>query len=57
MLPDSERIGETGGAIQEIDNVFTADDEEVGQANCLPIASFGMRNQSPVEVKGDLKRR
>ena len=57
MLPDSERIGETGGAIQEIDNVFTADDEEVGQANCFPIASFGMRNQSPVEVKGDLKRR
>ena len=54
MLPDSERIGETGGAIQEVDNVFTA---EVGQANCFPIASFGMRNQSPVEVKVELERR
>ena len=50
-------IGETRGSVKPVYNIFKADDEVVGQTNCLSAATSSTRNESPIQVEVELKIR
>ena len=42
VFPQYERIGKARGLVETVNDIFAADDEEVGESDCLPPAAFGM---------------